>query len=304
MEIVLTLIRQVLIMYALMFIGYFSYRKKFLSDEGARDIGKILLNIVICTVIISNLYVEKTPEKTAELLSSSLFSLLCMALSIMVSYLIFHRKNRIAEFACAFSNAGFIGIPLVQATFGNSAVFYLSAMLVLVSLLQWTYGVYTITDNRKYIDLKKVIRNPIVISVIIGVILYITQIKIPVIVTDLFGIINGINTPLAMFVSGVYLAQSDLLAMLKKKDVYLVCFIRLIVIPLAIMLVFRFLPVGNTTIKLAVLLAGACPCGANVAIFAQLYDCDYKKGIEYVCVSTLLSILTVPFIIYLATLLF
>ena len=114
MEIVLTLIRQVLIMYALMFIGYFSYRKKFLSDEGARDIGKILLNIVICTVIISNLYVEKTPEKTAELLSSSLFSLLCMALSIMVSYLIFHRKNRIAEFACAFSNAGFIGIRLFR----------------------------------------------------------------------------------------------------------------------------------------------------------------------------------------------
>ena len=304
MEIVLILIRQVLIMYALMFIGFLSYKKKFLSDEGARDIGKILLNIVICTVIISNLYVEKTPEKTSELLSSSLFSLLCMALSITISYLIFHKKNRIAEFACAFSNAGFIGIPLVQATFGSSAVFYLSAMLVLVSLLQWTYGVYTITDNKKFIDLKKVIRNPIVISVFIGIILYVTQIKIPVIVTDLFSIINSINTPLAMFVSGVYLAQSDLLSMLKKKDVYVISFIRLIIIPLVIMVVFRFLPFADTNIKLAILLAGACPCGANVAIFAQLYDCDYKKGIEYVCVSTLLSILTIPLIIYLATLLF
>ena len=304
METVLILIKQVLIMYALMFIGFLAYKKKFLSDQGAKDIGKILLNIVVVSVIISNLYVEKTPEKTVELLSSSFISLICMALSIFISYLIFHKNNRIAEFACSFSNAGFIGIPLAQATFGNHAVFYLTAMLVLVALLQWTYGVYTITDDKRYIDLKKVIRNPIVIAVIIGIILYITKIKIPVIVTDLFGIINSLNTPLAMFVSGVYLAQSDLLSMLKKKDVYFICLIRLIVIPLVILLVFRFLPLGNNTIKLAVLLAGACPCGANVAIFAQQYDCDYKKGIEYVCVSTLLSILTIPFIIYLATLFF
>ncbi len=296
MDLVLILINQVLIMYILMFIGYMAYKRKLLSDQGTRDLGKILLNIAIPIVVISNFCVEKTSEKTGELLSSILISAVCMAISIIVAYLFFHKRDRIAEFASAFSNAGFIGIPLVQATFGEHAVFYISMMIVLVNLLQWTYGVYTITDEKKYINLKAVAKNPIVVSVLIGLIIYFSGIRMPSIVSRLFTIIGNLNTPLAMLVSGVYLAQSNLPDMLKKKDVYYVCFVRLIVVPLAILMIFRFLPFGNTTIKMAILLAGACPVGSNVAIFAQQYDKDYKKGIEYVCVSTILSILSLPLV--------
>ncbi|MBP5280652.1 MAG: AEC family transporter, partial [Erysipelotrichaceae bacterium] len=225
---------------------------------------------------------------------------ICMAVSIFVSWLIFHSNDRIGEFSAAFSNAGFIGIPLVQATFGSHAVFYISMMVVLVNFLQWTYGVFTITDDKSYIDLRKVIRNPIVIAVFIGLVIYFSGIRMPALVDNVFDIISAINTPLAMMASGVYLAQSELLDMLKKKDVYLVCFVRLIIIPMVIMAVFTFLPLGSEQIKLAILLAASCPVGSNVAIFAQQYNKDYRKAIEYVCVSTILSILTLPLIMYLA----
>ena len=173
-------------------------------------------------------------------------------------------------------------------------------MVVLVNFLQWTYGVFTITDDRSYIDLRKVIRNPIVIAVFIGLMIYFSGIRMPALVDNVFDIISAINTPLAMMASGVYLAQSELLDMLKKKDVYLVCFVRLIIIPTVIMAVFTFLPLGSEQIKLAILLAASCPVGSNVAIFAQQYNKDYRKAIEYVCVSTILSILTLPLIMFLA----
>ena len=301
MEIVVILLKQVVIMYILMFIGFFAYKKKMLSDQGTRDIGKILLNVAIPIVVISNFCVERSAEKTAELFSSLLISLVCMALSIAVAFLLFHKKNRVGEFAAAFSNAGFIGIPLVQATFGAHAVFYISMMIVLINLLQWSYGVYTITDDRSYINLKKVAKNPIVISVAIGLLLYFSGLRMPSIVSSLFSIIGGLNTPLAMMVSGVYLAQSDLLSMVRKKEIYRVCAARLIFVPLAIMAVFRFLPLGSATIKMSILLAAACPVGSNVAIFAQQFNKDYKKGVEYVCVSTLLSILTLPLVILLTS---
>ena len=288
-------------MYILMFIGYTAYKREMLSDQGTKDIGKILLHIAIPIVVISNFCVEKSPQKTNELFSSILISLVCMAVSIFVSYLFFHKKNRIGEFASAFSNAGFIGIPLVQATFGDQAVFYISMMIVLINLLQWTYGVYTITDDKGFIDIRKVAKNPIVISVMIGLLIYFSGIEMPTIATRLFSIIGGLNTPLAMLVSGVYLAQSNLKEMIRKKDVYAVCLVRLIVVPVVVMAVFSILPVGNTTIKMAILLAVACPAGSNVAIFAQQFNRDYKKGIEYVCVSTLLSILTLPLVILLAS---
>jgi predicted permease len=300
MTILAVLIKQVFIMFVLMGIGFLAYKRGLISDEGSRDIGKILLNVAIPVVVISNFCIEKTAEKTVQFLQSMLLCLICMILSIVMAYLFYHKRDRIAEFSAAFSNAGFIGIPLVQATFGNEAVFFISVMIVLVSSLQWTFGVYTMTDDRSVMDLRKIISNPIVISVIIGVLIYASGVQMPLIVRDIFSLISAINTPLAMFVSGVYLAQSDLLKIMKQKDPYLVSLARLIVIPLVTVLVFRLIPFGSRQMKLAILLAAACPVGSNVAIFAQQYGKDYRKGVEYVCISTILSILSLPLLVMIA----
>lgn len=300
MEVVKVLFNQVIIMFILMAVGYVAYRKKWITDQGTKDIGKLLLNIAIPIVVISNFYIEKTAEKTMDLLSSLLFSVLSLAVAILVSALLFHKQDRIGEFASAFSNAGFIGIPLVQATFGSGAVFYISMMIVLVNFLQWTYGVYTITDDRSVMDVKKVMKNPLVLAVAIGLLLYFSQLPLPAIVTTVFSTISGINTPLAMFSSGVYLAQSNLWEMIKKKQVYLVSLSRLVLVPLVTIFLFKMLPFGTEELKLSILCASACPVGSNVAVFAQQYDKDYKRGVEYVCVSTLLSIATLPLIIYIA----
>ena len=277
MEIVTILIKQVFIMFVLMAIGFVAYRKQILSNQGTKDIGKLLLNVAIPMIVISNFCVEKSAEKTAELFES---------------------------FSAAFSNAGFIGIPLVQAIFGSGAVFYISVMIVLINVLQWTYGVYTITDDKSVMDFKKIMKNPLILSVGIGIVIYFLNIRLPKIAMDIISSISAINTPLAMIVSGVYLAQSDLLNAMRKKDAWLLSLARLIVIPLIVMLVFRFLPFGSNAMKLSILLAGACPVGSNVAVFAQQYDKDYRKGVEYVCVSTLLSILALPLVIFVANLLF
>ena len=153
-------------------------------------------------------------------------------------------------------------------------------------------------------DFKKIMKNPLILSVGIGIVIYFLNIRLPKIAMDIISSISAINTPLAMIVSGVYLAQSDLLNAMRKKDAWLLSLARLIVIPLIVMLVFRFLPFGSTAMTLSILLAGACPVGSNVAVFAQQYDKDYRKGVEYVCVSTLLSILALPLVIFVANLLF
>ena len=300
MNIVGILIRQVIIMFSLMFVGYVCYKRKIISDQGSADIGKLLLHVVIPVVVISNFWVERTPEKTQTLIYSFIIALIGMITAIVISCLVFHKSDRIAEFSTAFSNAGFIGIPLVQASLGSGAVFYISMMIVLINLLQWTYGVYTITDDKSVMDVRKVMKSPIVVSVIIGLAVYFTQIPMPSIISSLFTSISAINTPLAMFVSGVYLAQSELLKMLKRKNNYLVSAVRLLLLPVITLLVFKVLPFGSDELKMAILIAAACPVGSNVAIFAQQYNRDYREGVEHVCVSTLLSIVTLPLVVMLA----
>ena len=166
-----------------------------------------------------------------------------------------------------------------------------------------TTAVYTITDDRKFINVDKIIKNPIVISVFIGLIVFALNIKMPEIVNTFFNYISAINTPLAMMVCGVYLAQSDIVNIFKRKHVYIVSLVRLVIIPLITIVVLRFIPLGNITMKLSILLACSAPVGANVAIFASLFDKDYKRGIENVCVSTFLCIITLPLIMYIASIL-
>ena len=87
-----------------------------------------------------------------------------LLLSMLVSTLVFRRKSAIRRFGAAFSNAGFIGIPLVQMTLGEDAVFYVASFVAILNILQWTYGVFIITGDRSQISLKKIITNPIAVS--------------------------------------------------------------------------------------------------------------------------------------------
>lgn len=292
MEIAGLLLNQIFIMFVLMCLGFVFYRIGFISDQGSRDIGKILLYLVIPVVIIRNFMIERSTENIDALVSSTLISIVAMAVAIIVSWTVFGRKDGVSNFSTSFSNAGFIGIPLISAALGGNAVFYISMMVVLINVLQWTYGVYVMTGNREVMKPQKIAVNPIVIAVAAGAVLFLTQIQMPVIVTDVFDLIAGLNTPLAMMVSGVYLAQSDLKAMLFRKKIYAVSFLRLILIPMLTLLVFRFLPFGSSTVKMAVLIAAACPVGSNVAIFAQAYHADYRSAVEQVCMSTILCLIT------------
>lgn len=284
-----------------MCIGFVLYKKKIISDQGSSDIGKMLLYLVIPVVIINSFCVERTAETTTALLHSAVIAAVAMAIAMLISTLIYGRKDGISTFSCSFSNAGFIGIPLVQAVLGSSAVFYISMMIVLVNILQWTYGVFTITGDKSVMSLKKVASNPIVISVLIGIILYFSGITLPETATSIFTLVGNLNTPLAMIVSGVYLAQSDLLKALKNFNVYKVSLLRLVIIPLVTLLIFKYLPFGSLTLKQAILIAAACPVGSNVAIYAQQYHKDYHSAVEQVCVSTLFCLITLPVIMTIAS---
>ena len=119
----------------------------------------------------------------------------------------------------------------------------------------------------------------------------------PAMVNNILTTITAMNTPLAMIVSGVYLAQSDLVAMFKNRNTYFVCFVRLVVIQLITVVLFKFLPFGSLELKTAILITAACPVGSNVAVFAQAYDKDYHSAVEHVCLSTVLCLVTVPLIV-------
>ena len=290
------LLRQIAIMALLAAVGVYLSRKGFLSPQGTKDLGAILLRVIIPCVIVKSYITEFSRERLLELALSAGLTLLGFILAMVISYLVFGKRRRLENFAASFCNAGFIGIPLAQAIIGEEGVFYIAASVALLNLFQWTYGVYIMADRKDAISAKTIAKNPVVIAIVIGVVLFVSRIPVPGIVTSTLGYIAGMNTPIAMILMGTYLAKLPLKKLLDKRAYGCVLF-RLVIIPAVILLVFWVLPVSNADIALAAFLAAATPVGANICVFAQQYDCDYEFSVVTVCLSTLLSVITVPLLV-------
>ena len=213
---------------------------------------------------------------------------------------VFRGRSAVRRFGAAFSNAGFIGIPLVQMTLGEEAVFYVASYVAVLNILQWTYGVFIITRDKTQISLRKIVTNPIAVSLAAGLLLFFLPVRLPETVTGIVGTLASMNGPLAMIVLGAYLAQVPSGELFTDKLTYLCAAVRLLLIPVLTLGCLILVPDEYETVRLAVLLAAAAPVGSNVAIFAQIYHKEYTDAVKDVCLSTVFSILTMPLVIGLA----
>ncbi len=300
MEIVVLLLRQNLVMLVYMMIGYYLYKKKLVSAGGSADIGRILLYIVMPAAILKSYLADFSRERLEGLFVSFLAALLSLLLSIAAARIAFSKEQGIERFGAAFSNAGFIGIPLVQMTLGEEAVFYVSSYVALLNILQWTYGLVTITGDRSLISVKRLRTNPILLSFLAGIALFLLPVSLPETAENVVGTIAAMNGPLAMIVLGVYLGQVPLRSLFSGHVVYRCALVRLIVIPVLTMALLFVFPEKYHMLKLTILIAASAPVGSNVSIFAQLYGQDYMQSVKEVTLSTLLCIITLPLILGIA----
>ena len=301
MEIVAMLFRQNLIMFLYLMIGWLLSKNKLLTSAGSGELGKMLLYVVMPVAIVRSYIQTFSSEMLTGFLISFAAAAASLILAMIVSTLVFrNRPSAVRQFGAAFSNAGFIGIPLVQMTLGDGAVFYVASFVAILNLLQWTYGVLIMTKDKSTISLNKLKTNPILIAFVIGMLLFFLPIQLPAALAGMVGTIASMNGPLAMIVLGAYLAQVPFKDLFTDRDTYLCTAVRLLVIPVLTMLLLWLVPGKYLTIRMAVLLAASAPVGSNVAIFAQIYHENYRNAVKDVCLSTLCSIITMPLILALA----
>lgn len=303
-----TLIEQIFIMFLLLFIGFFLYKIKMVSTETNQQLTKIVLNLVNPAVVLSAYQVAYDPEQAKNMLYGFLLSAISMGIAILVSQCckIKGKKGCVPteQFAVVFTNCGFIGLPLLFALFGKLGVFYCNTYVTVFNLMIWTYGITLMSRGAKETrkisvkDQLKQLLTPTMVCIGIGLVLYFARIRLPHPVHMTVDYIASMNTPLAMLVSGVYIAQSDLLGALKNLRIYYLMVLKCFVVPLLVLLVFSFLPM-NQLLKTSILLLAACPTGANTMLFAAGYHGNVERASNIFTLTTLCSILSLPIIIML-----
>ena len=254
MEIIL--LKQICIMFLLIAVGMFLVKKGYLSEQGGKDLGAILLRVVIPCVILKSYITEYTAERAVDLAVSAAMALLALLVAMVISFLVFGTKRSIENFGASFCNVGFIGIPLVQAVLGEGAVFYLASFIALLNILQWTYGVFILTGDKEAVRVKTIAGNPVVLSFFGGILLFFLRIPVPQVIVSTLGSIGSMNTPLAMIILGTYLAKMNFREMFAARSAYVCTVLRLILIPAATLLVLSLIPGVKTEIKHSTACAG------------------------------------------------
>lgn len=304
MELAAIILKQTLTMAIYMAIGFFLFKSGKITKEGSKNIAALLLWIVLPAVIVNSFCVSYSAEKLGQFFVSFLLSAAALFAAIVIARLIY-KDAPIDHFAAAFSNAGFMGIPLVKASFGDEAVFFLVGFVALLNLMQWTYGVSLLKKEKAHIRIKEVVLNPIFIGIFVDFALFITGLgaKLPAVIRGAVSGVAGLNGPLAMIVLGVYLAQCDLKTTFTRPRLYGLSAVRLVLIPLVMLFLLLVVPI-DSTIKLVILTAAAAPVGSNVAVYAQLHDADYPYACQTVALSTVLSVVTLTLVLALGNILF
>ena len=204
------------------------------------------------------------------------------------------KVNPVMRFTAIFSNCGYMGLPMMKALYGDDGVFYGSFYIVVFHIILWTIGIRIFSGEGG--GWKKVLLNPAVIAVYLGMAVFVLQLPVPEVVVGSVKAIGDMTMPLAMLIIGAVLSTAKLNEVFTDPKVYLTSFVRLIAMPLLALVLTRV--AGLPAMPSAVLVtAVAMPAAANITIFAEMFEKDSIFASKCVSVSTLLSILTAPLII-------
>lgn len=290
-------------MFTILLVGALCYRRGMITKEGTKQLSAVELNLVNPILIFMSYQKDYDSRMTHNLLWAFVLSAISFALTIGLSYLLVSGKNKncvIERFSVVYSNCGFIGIPLVNGIFGSEGVLYLTAYITLFNLLVWTHGLMSMKGRVDFKSALNAMKSLAVIAVFIGLPCYLLQLRLPSVLSTALQYVADMNTPLAMLIAGATTAQADILSMLKKPRNYLICFYKLLLVPIVTFVVIRLLGLP-TVVTATITVAAACPVATTGIMFAVTLDKDAEKCSELFSMSTLLSAVTLPVVTVIAT---
>ena len=309
MDALIVMLRNVLLFVALAVPGYILVKTKILKIADTAVFSNVMLYLATPFLVIYS--VMDMPLGKSELIQVGV----AVAVGLVYTFLAFFlsgffkkeengdvKKHGMQRFCSIFPNNGFLGIPLALAVFGAGSPVMLS--LIVINVLNntaiFTLGAYLVSGDKKSVNLKKVLLNPILIGLLVGVFLNLCDISERVPESKTYaGHFNNLVTPLAMLVLGMKLAETKVLALFTDKKGYFVSLFKLIVFPvIGVSLLFGarylFSSVVGVNLLFAAFIAFATPTASLCSALADKYGGDGDGAARYTLLTTLLSVVTLP----------
>lgn len=295
---ILPVVNQIAMLFLIMGVGLLLRKIGVFKDAVIKGMNALLINVTWPALMIVTTQKEYTSETLHNFLFVLAVSIVIMSVGSSVCYFLFRRRNKsfapVMALLCAMPNAGFFGIPIIEAMFGDIGLLYLSAYVVGFNITAWTLGVSIYTGfNLK--SLKNLL-NPGLICAAIGIGLFLLAYRLPTPVYSALSQLAAINTPLSMLILG---ARMDTLRprMLIDSRLWIIVLVKLIAMPVLVLFALRLMGVSGMPLVLLTV-STAMPSAAAVQMMTERFGGDTAFSAKATSVSTLCSIATLPLILW------
>ncbi len=298
MELALITAQQVIVLFLLIGCGFVAVKTGVLKQEGKQTLSNLLLYLVVPAMIVHSYMMEFSEEILHNLLAAFGMSILAILIGTAITLLLTaRRKDRrvpIFRFACVFSNAAYMGFPLISALFGSEGLLYASAYVTVFNILLWTmgYGMVSGSSNPKEVA-RSLLHTPVLYAMVVGLAIYLLQIPVPNLIAQPIDLLSGMNTPLSMLITGMLIAAGDLKSIVCDQHIWKLAALRMVLIPAVCVAVFALLGFHGMSAQV-VLLLECCPAAAITSVFAVQFGHEERFAAGSVVLTTLLSIVTLP----------
>lgn len=304
MELSILLAQKICSMFLMSVIGFIVVKAGLLKAKDSKILSNLVVYVCIPCMTVKAFQISYTKDKMSGLMLA-----VAAVIGIHIFFIGFTKLlqpvlhfSSIEKASLIYTNCGNLIVPLVSSVLGLKWVFYTSAFMMVQTVLIWTHGLALISRSKEN-NLKKILINPCMIAVVLGLLLFVAKIQIPALIGDCMTGFADMIAPASMLVIGMLMGEVDLKWVFRQKRPYFICFIRLIIMPVAVAIVFRFtgllgLHKDAEKILLVVLLAAAAPAAATVTQMAQVFDGDATYASVINVMSVIFCILTMPLVVF------
>ncbi len=300
MQVFSATLNQMFVLFTFMALGYFLNFKGVLPLNTSTAISRLETNVLVPCLVFNTFYKYCTIENFSKKWSYLLFGTIVMLISIGIGLLLarlFAKEDylrKIYTYSFTVANFGFMGNAVVLGIFGENVLFDYMIFTIPFNLYVYSYGTASLVPKEGNTKLSiKMFINPTCISMLLGAVVGLTNFPVPKFLVSAVSSAGACMSPLAMILTGFVVANFSIKKLASVKKIYIASVLRLIVLPIFFVLIFKLLNTDNMVILLT-LCATAMPLGLNTVVFPAAYGGDTTPGASMALISHLMSIITIP----------
>lgn len=303
-------LQSILIITFMIIIGAILARTSPLNNETRTVFINMIVNIAMPCIILSSIFhVDMDGDMFKKIILVFILSIIInvggIALGWLFALLFQKDSNRTREIALlsGLGNTGFIGIPLCAALLGPEGALYAAIFDAGVDVTIWTVGVLMLQKNRKFAfqTMKSMINIPTA-AIVIGLLVAFFNIKPPEIIVGLTDRLAALAAPLAMFYIGMMIMGLQRAKVRQSAPhMWVPITVKLLLLPVATISMVHFFSFDTVLIQ-TILIQSMMPTITMASILFARYSADEQMGALTTILSTLLGLITIPFMVYIMSL--